>query len=454
MKPLIFRRLGLVRWFLLLIMALIFVGGLGYNNLISKSNSKAINEVRERAFPVLDRISRLKVKFRSIQEKLYLAVMGEDAEKVVDVEREEVVILDIMTQLRQQADYLPALATLRPTFQEYIQLGESIARFLILHGNDFFPIQRQIEDFTEKGRVLSENLDELSAQSEGNFVSVLGRSQQNSELMLRIGFWSSVAGAVLLGSVLVVIFNLNRTLGYMNQNLEEEVRMRTVELESFVYSISHDLKSPVVSMNGMANLLMRKHSDQLGERGKYYVERITSNAKYMEELIQGLLTLARVSRKREQPESADVRSVISRILDIQKERLSEKGIEVVVQHSLPAFVFDQVSLTQIFQNLLTNAVKFMGDQPHPRVEIGGRILKDAIEFYVKDNGIGIDPEYHEKIFGMFQRLKEVEVEGTGVGLSIVKKVVDLAGGKIWIESKKGKGAAFFVQFPRTRGQRV
>lgn len=90
----------------------------------------------------------------------------------------------------------------------------------------------------------------------------------------------------------------------------------------------------------------------------------------------------------------------------------------------------------------------MGDQPSPKVDIGGRDLPEWVEFYVKDNGIGIDPAYHDKIFGLFQRLKEVEVEGTGVGLSIVKKIVDLAGGKIWIESRKGEGTAFFIRFPR------
>ncbi len=449
MRGLFFLKSGMLRWMLLVSIVLIFVGGLFYNNLISKSNSRDITEVQEKAFPVLDKINLLKLKLRMIQEKLYLAVLAEETAKVLDVEKEEVVILDIMTQLRNQADYLPALAPLRPAFQEYIQLGESIARYLILHGNDFVPIQRQIADFTEKGKVLSEKLEELSVQSQHNFISVLKHSKENSELMLQISFFSSVAGALLLSGVLIVIFNLNRRLAHINRNLEGEVKMRTAELESFVYTISHDLKSPVVSMNGMASLLMENHSDQLSEKGRYYVQRVISNAAYMEELIQGLLTVSRIGKKREQPEPVDVRSVIAQILDIQKEHFAEKNLEVVIQPSLPPFVFDRTALTQIFQNLITNASKFMGAQPHPKIEIGGGTLKDAVQFYVKDNGIGIDPEYHDRIFGIFQRLKEVEVEGTGVGLSIVKKVIDLAGGKIWIESKKGEGATFFVQLPAT-----
>ncbi|TAK02608.1 MAG: hypothetical protein EPO39_13185 [Candidatus Manganitrophaceae bacterium] len=443
-----FLKSEMFRWTLLLLITLIFVGGLFYTNLISKSNSRDITEVQEKAFPVLERINLLKLKLRLIQEKLYLAVLAEEAAKVLDVEKEEVVILDIMTQLRQQADYLPALATLRPAFQEYIQLGESVARYLIVHGNDFVPIQRQIAEFTEKGKLLSEKLEELSVQSQNNFISVLKHSKDNSELMLQISFFSSVSGFLLMGGVLIVIFNLNRRLAHINRNLAGEVKSRTAELESFVYTISHDLKAPVVSMNGMASLLMENHSEQLGERERYYVQRIIANAAYMEELIQGLLVLSRIGKKQEQPEPVDARSVITQIVDIQKERFAEKRIAVVVQPSLPHFVFDRTALTQIFQNLILNSAKFMGDQPHPTIEIGGKLLRDAVRFYVKDNGIGIDPEYHAKIFGIFQRLKEIEVEGTGVGLSIVKKVVDLAGGRVWIESKKGEGATFFVQLPR------
>lgn len=449
MKGLLIFKSGMLRSILLVLTILTFVGGLFYSNLISKSNSRDITEVQEKAFPVLQRINLLKLKLRLIQEKLYIAVLAEETAKVLDVEKEEVVILDIMTQLRQQADYLPALATLRPAFQEYIQLGESIARYLIVHGNDFMPIQRQITDFTEKGAILAEKLEELSVQSQANFISVLKHSKENSERMLRISLFSSVAGFLLVGGVLIVIFNLNRRLAHINQNLEGEVKVRTAELESFVYTISHDLKAPVVSMTGMASLLIEGHSEELGEKGRYYAQRIISNAAYMDELIQGLLILSRIGKRREQLEPVEVRSVIAQILDIQKERLAEKKVEVVIQPSLPHFVFDRTALTQIFQNLITNGAKFMGEQPRPKIEIGGKTLKNAVQFYVKDNGIGIDPEYHDKVFGIFQRLKEVEVEGTGVGLSIVKKVVDLAGGKIWIESKKGEGATFFVQLPRS-----
>jgi signal transduction histidine kinase len=140
--------------------------------------------------------------------------------------------------------------------------------------------------------------------------------------------------------------------------------------------------------------------------------------------------------------------VLDEILALHGEHLKKRNIEVVIHPSLPRFFFDHLQLTQIFQNLITNAAKFMGDQPRPKIEIGGTERNGFVEFYVKDNGIGIDPSYHEKIFAIFQRLQDVKVEGTGVGLSIVKKIIDLSGGKVWIESQRGTGATFFLQLPK------
>lgn len=198
----------------------------------------------------------------------------------------------------------------------------------------------------------------------------------------------------------------------------------------------------------MASLLMEDYADRIDEQGKHYLRRVIDNADYMEQLIIDLLALSRVGAQKT-PEPVEVRSVVERILNIHRERFVQKGIEIVIRPSFPHFFFDRTQITELFQNLITNAAKFMGEQPCPRIEIGGKESGEWIEFYVKDNGIGIDPEYHDRIFGAFHRLKELDVEGTGVGLTIVKKVVDLAYGKIWIESKKGEGTTFFVRFPKT-----
>lgn len=250
--------------------------------------------------------------------------------------------------------------------------------------------------------------------------------------------------------VLAHSFNqMSEDLAMSHEHLENEVKLRTQELESVVYTISHDLKSPIVSMQGMASLLVEEYGKELGEKGKHYLQRIISNTNYMEEMIIDLLALSQVGRAQHAPEPAEVRSIINKILDLHRERFEKKGIEVIVDPALPKFTFDRTQLTELFQNLITNAAKFMGSQPHPRIEIGGKETGEWVQFYVRDNGIGIEPEYHDKIFKVFQRLKEVEVEGTGVGLSIVKKIVDLAQGRVWVESRKGEGAVFFIRFPKT-----
>jgi signal transduction histidine kinase len=441
--PLFMTRLS-VRWVLIVLISVIFAGGLFYNYDISKSNSRDLMEVQEKAFPIFEKIQRLKIKFLSAQEKLSNAVLTQSESKVREVERDEQEILDILSELRLQADYLPALGPIRPAFEEYLHLGEVISRHLIWNDNDLYSIQKQVFAFGEKGKVLSDTLEKLSQQSQENYNAVLKRSKENSELMLRVGLWSSIAGVLLLGGISTIIVNLNRQLVHLNnqllaanQNLEKDVMARTQEIESFVYTVSHDLKAPIVSMQGMASLLMEDWGDQVNDKVKYYINRIIHNANYMEELITGLLALSRIGRKQQNEEQANFKEILGEILDLHQQHFRVNKIQVVVQPSLPSFVFERVQLKQLFQNLITNAAKFMGDQPSPKIDI-----------YVKDNGIGIDPAYHDKVFGLFQRLKDVEVEGTGVGLSIVKKIVDLAGGKIWIESKKGEGTTFFIRLPR------
>jgi signal transduction histidine kinase len=132
-----------------------------------------------------------------------------------------------------------------------------------------------------------------------------------------------------------------------------------------------------------------------------------------------------------------------------QDRLNKKGIELVVATDLPAIQCDRDRISQVFQNLLVNAIKYMRDTKNPKIEVGYEDIGNFHQFYVRDNGIGIDPQYHQKIFEIFQRLREIESEeGTGLGLTIVDKVVRHHGGKVWLESTKGKGATFYFTIPK------
>lgn len=231
------------------------------------------------------------------------------------------------------------------------------------------------------------------------------------------------------------------------EEVEEQtltIQSKNEELEQFVYTVSHDLKTPLVSLQGLSQILLEDYGKILDEEGQHYLHRLQMNAAHLEKLIQGLLELSRVSRVSETVEPVDARQVVQDVLDQFCFQVAEKGVRVSVQEDLPAALCERSRLEQVFANLISNALKFLGnDHPQPRIEIGGEYRDGMSEYWVKDNGIGIDPQFHQKIFGMFHRLEELpEAEGTGIGLAIVQRIVEKHGGKIWVESKKGSGASF------------
>lgn len=225
------------------------------------------------------------------------------------------------------------------------------------------------------------------------------------------------------------------------------------ELENFVYTISHDLKSPIVSIEGYVSMLLEKYSNGMDGNGLHYLNRIEWNIQKMGKLLNSLLELSRIGRVIGQKREVMVREIIDQALKVQQVSIDRRGVTVEIQDGLPAITCDQQRLYQVFSNLTGNAIKFIGDQPNPLVRIGYREAGDMHEFFIKDNGIGIDPKYHEKIFGIFQRLEDVKnVEGTGVGLTIAKRIIEHHGGRIWIESETGKGSTFYFTIPNRKGR--
>ncbi len=261
----------------------------------------------------------------------------------------------------------------------------------------------------------------------------------------------------------------------VNRNLEKRVE----ELNVFVYTVSHDLKAPLVSLQGFSSLLIKDHNSLLDENGRMYIERIQKNSERMGMLIEDLLELSRIGRINGQEELTDISDLISDVADELAPQLEERGTRLILKTSMPLVKCDRTRVRQVFTNLISNANKFMGeDNEDPIIEIGcddrslynplyakgegigldskepvigvGYYQQDSYHtFYVRDNGIGIDEEYHERIFQIFQRLGDLETEGTGIGLAIVKKIVENFGGKIWVNSAKGKGTTMYFTMPRT-----
>ena len=232
------------------------------------------------------------------------------------------------------------------------------------------------------------------------------------------------------------------------QSLIEELEAKNAELERFTYTVSHDLKSPLVTIMGFLGYVEK---DALaGDTGKIKasIDRISRAAQKMQRLLNDLLELSRIGRLMNEPENIPFSEIVREALDQVRGRLEENRIQVEVQDSLPIVRGDKIRLVEVVQNLVDNAAKFTKDRPNPLIEIGtnGINEKGFPIFLVSDNGIGIEPQYHEKIFGLFDKL-DPTAEGTGVGLTLVKRIVEVHGGKIWLESQPGAGATFYFTLP-------
>jgi len=225
-----------------------------------------------------------------------------------------------------------------------------------------------------------------------------------------------------------------------------EIAAKNQELESFVYTISHDLRAPLVSLDGFSSLLKRESQNQLGEQGQHYLERIRANVAHMNTLVTELLDLSRIGRVVGPEEEIDVGVLLREIEEGLVLKLEQEGVEFIVQQPLPAVRGDRGRIRQVFANLIENAVKFRSLERRVRIEVGCEEEKGFYRFHVGDNGIGISPQYQEQIFEPFRQL-DSGIEGVGIGLAIVKKIVEHHGGRVWVESEAGKGSTFYFTIP-------
>lgn len=232
------------------------------------------------------------------------------------------------------------------------------------------------------------------------------------------------------------------------KKIEKAFKSLNQELENFIYTISHDLKSPVLSIEGYTSLLMRDYKERLDEKGWHYLERIQYNIHKMGMLLGDLLELSRSGRVIGELKEIDAGEIIHVILEDLNFQIRQREITVTVANNFPKIWCDRERITQVFENLFTNSIKFMGDQKNPAIDVGCYEREGYHEFFLKDNGIGIDPVYHDKIFGVFQRLEEIPSEGTGVGLTIARRIVENHNGRIWVVSEPGQGATFYFTLPK------
>ena len=232
------------------------------------------------------------------------------------------------------------------------------------------------------------------------------------------------------------------------ENLIQELAARNAELEQFTYTVSHDLKSPLVTINGYIGYIEQDAASGNLERLKQDTQRIQDATNKMHALLTELLELSRIGRMMNAPINIPFDDLVRDVMVIIHGQLEKHNVTVQTQPNLSIIHGDRQRLTEVLQNLLDNAAKYMGNQTNPLVEIGQHGEEDGKPiFFVKDNGIGIAPEYHERIFGLFNKL-DPNADGTGIGLALVKRIIELHKGRIWVESKLGEGSTFYFTLPK------
>ena len=235
----------------------------------------------------------------------------------------------------------------------------------------------------------------------------------------------------------------NRELAETKEDLEE----KNAELERFAYTVSHDLKNPIVTIRGFAGLL--QHDLATGDRQRLErdIRHIQTAAATMQRLLDELVELARVGRVTSTPEEVALTEIAWEAAALLGRRIDERGVDLRIPRNLPTIRADRLRLLEVFQNIFENALKFLGSQGNPVIEVSAAEDDGIIIVSVRDNGIGIEPRYHERIFGIFNKL-DPKSEGTGMGLALVQRIVELHGGRVWVESSGlGSGSTFRFTLP-------
>jgi PAS domain S-box-containing protein len=254
------------------------------------------------------------------------------------------------------------------------------------------------------------------------------------------------------GSVLYITHQLEDVteLVHIQQELierEGQLKAITDELDAFLYSVSHDLRAPLRAINGFSRVLQKNFEANLPEDAKHYLNRIYLRGVEMQEMIDALLTLSRTGRQPFSRQRVSPEELIPKALRDLRTEQEGRQFELVIG-DLPACYGDYILLKQVYTCLLSNALKFTRTTEHARIEVGSQIIDGSVVYFVRDNGVGFDMDYADKLFRVFHRLhRPDEFEGVGVGLAILHRIIARHGGRAWAEAEVNKGATFYFALP-------
>ncbi|SCX99212.1 His Kinase A (phospho-acceptor) domain-containing protein [Nonlabens sp. Hel1_33_55] len=343
---------------------------------------------------------------------------------------------------RQIRKFLPADLRDREDLQSFLKsIGDSYdnmedqfkmtQRAMTISSDELFEANQALREETEQQRRLLERLEAVI-----NSVNTKNTDENDA----------AVIPEIKQGNLADYISNQADQLIAVNKNQErllQELALQNQELNDYAHIVSHDLKSPLRSIEALVSWLKEDYEQELGDEGKAQIELIVTHLEKMDALIQGILSYSSIDKEERKENSIDLNKLMSETIDLLH---VPPHIEVKI-HNLPSITADRFKIQQLFQNLIGNAVANM-DKTEGRIDLIARKLDQGVQFEVKDNGKGIHQDYYGKIFQVFQKLEDDSMS-TGIGLSIVKKIVNYYGGTIWLDSELNKGTTFYFTLPKT-----
>ena len=234
-----------------------------------------------------------------------------------------------------------------------------------------------------------------------------------------------------------------------HKQMEQELEAKNREMERFTYTVSHDLRSPLDTIRGFVDLVQEDLKQNALEEAANDLQDIDKAATKMEKLLSDTLQLSRIGRIANPPEDVPFGEIVKDALEQTAEQIKSSGVEISVAEDFPVVHVDQMRIAEVLVNLIGNSIKYAGEQPTPKVEIRYRVDREETVFFVKDNGIGIDKSEHEKVFELFYQVDQ-SGGGSGAGLAIVKRIIEVHNGRMWVESEKGKGCTVCFILPTTK----
>jgi len=403
------------------------------------------DEIGELAIAFNSMTTQLKETIESLNQRIIEQVKIQDALEASEI------------RLRTVIHTIPDLVWLKDLKGVYLSCNSKFERFFgakeadIVGKTDYDFLDRELADsFIKHDRAVM-----IANRPIVNEEQVTYADDGHKELLETIKTPMYDAGGRLIGVLGIARDITDRKRAEAEREiLISELETKNAELTQFAYTVSHDLKSPLVTITGYLGYIEHDAVSGNIERLRNDTHRIREAANKMQKLLTELLELSRIGRMMNEPEEVPFMDIVNEALNLVHGQLESHHITVQIlspqgaQPNLPIVHGDRQRLTEVLQNLIDNATKYMGDQTDPRIEIGQEGEEDGKPiFFVKDNGMGIAPEYHDRIFGLFNKLN-AQSEGTGIGLTLVKRIIEVHGGRIWVQSEVGKGSTFYFTLPR------